>query len=45
MGRYDNVKNDPGETKNFDQEQPELLKKLMEEWQLYADEAGVILTE
>ncbi len=35
-----NVKDDPGETKNLANEQPELLKKLQKQWQEYAD--GVI---
>lgn len=40
-----NVKKDPGETHNLTDEHPELLKKLQTQWERYADEVGVILTE
>lgn len=40
-----NVKDDPGETKNLANEQPQILKKLQKQWEEYADEVGVILTE
>ena len=40
-----NVKKDPGETLNLADEHPELLKKLQDRWERYADDVGVILTE
>lgn len=40
-----NVKRDPGETQNIAGDHPALLKKLQTQWEMYADEVGVILTE
>lgn len=40
-----NLKDDPGETRNLAGDRPALLKKLQEQWEKYADEVGVILTE
>lgn len=39
------IRNDPGETNNLAQIHPELLKKLQSEWEKYAEDVGVILTE
>lgn len=38
------LKNDPGETENLASEKPELLGELITQWEKYADEVGVILT-
>lgn len=40
-----NVKNDPGEQNNLNSENPEKLAELIEEWQIYAEDNGVILAE
>ncbi len=39
------IQNDPGETNNLAQTRPKLLKKLKSEWDKYAEDVGVILTE
>ena len=39
---YD-VAEDPGETRNLAEEQPELLKKLQTAWERYAKDVGVIV--
>ncbi len=40
-----NVEEDPGETRDLADEQPELLKKLKVAWDQYAEEVGVVLYE
>ena len=34
--------NDPGETNDLSDEQPELLEELKEAWEEYADDVGVV---
>lgn len=41
---YD-IRNDPGETTDLAASKPQLLKKLQDQWEIYADEVGVILTD
>jgi arylsulfatase len=40
-----NLAKDPGETTDLSQSHPEVLKRLQQAWQAYADDVGVILTE
>ncbi|MCK5391271.1 MAG: arylsulfatase [Deltaproteobacteria bacterium] len=40
-----NLSQDPGETRDISQEQPDRLNKLIELWNQYAEEVGVILPE
>jgi arylsulfatase len=40
-----NVVNDPGETHDLAKEQPEMLKKLREAWNRYAEDVGVVLSK
>jgi arylsulfatase len=40
-----NVTKDPGETKDLSKEMPEFLQELIEEWNNYAKDVGVILSE
>jgi arylsulfatase len=40
-----NVTDDPGETRDIAQEQPETLKKLQAAWERYADDVGVVPSE
>ncbi len=39
-----NLKTDPGETKDLSNKNPELLKKIIDGWNQYADEVGVLNT-
>ena len=41
---YD-VVNDPGETRDLSEEMPDLLQELKDEWEKYAQDVGVILSE
>ena len=41
---YDLAK-DPGETIDLSESRPDILQRLQQAWQEYADEVGVILTE
>jgi len=43
--RLFDVAKDPGETNNLAAEKPELLNRLQEAWDGYAQEVGVILTQ
>ena len=40
-----NLADDPGETENLAQKQPDKMKELINAWERYADEVGVILSE
>lgn len=40
-----NIKNDPGETKDLSQQEPEKTKALLKLWDKYVEENGVILTD
>ena len=40
-----NIANDPGETHDLSNEQPEALKKLQAAWERYAEDVGVVLSE
>jgi len=40
-----NIEKDPGETKDLSEEQPELLNHLIEAWESYAKEVGVVIYE
>ena len=40
-----NVAEDPGETRDLAEQEPELLKVLKTEWERYAKDVGVVLTE
>ncbi len=40
-----NLAKDPGETNDLSELHPDILKRLRQAWQEYADEVGVILTE
>jgi arylsulfatase len=40
-----NLSTDPGETIDLSESRPDVLKRLQQAWQEYADEVGVILTE
>ncbi|MBE9538674.1 MAG: arylsulfatase [Proteobacteria bacterium] len=40
-----NLAKDPGETNDLSELHPDILKRLQQAWQEYADEVGVILTE
>ncbi len=40
-----NIKDDPAEQNNLNSENPEKLVELIEEWQIYAEDNGVILAE
>jgi arylsulfatase len=40
-----NLADDPGETRDLAQEQPETLKKLQAAWDRYADDVGVVPSE
>jgi len=42
--RLYNVSDDPGETTDIAEQYPELLAEMIEAWEHYADEVGVILT-
>jgi arylsulfatase len=40
-----NLADDPGETRDLANEHPETLKKLQAEWERYAEEVGVVLSQ
>jgi len=43
--RLYNLKTDPGETTDLSADKPELLKKIVDGWNKYADEVGVLNTD
>ena len=43
--RLYNVIKDPGETRDLSEEMPELLQELIDEWDNYAKDVGVVLPE